>query len=88
MFREKKSVDVSYNRQGYIYFKSLLYKELDEREKENIRWLCRKCGGEYADALFAFVTTDKTATSICLRWNLSKRTLYRAVAKYYEMFPL
>ena len=30
MFRYKKSIPVSYERQGYIYFSSLLYRELPE----------------------------------------------------------
>ena len=31
MFRYKKSVPVSYERQGYIYFSSLLYREMPEK---------------------------------------------------------
>ena len=32
MFRYKKSVPVSYERQGYIYFASRLYRELTEEQ--------------------------------------------------------
>ena len=44
MFRYKKSVPVSYERQGYIYFASRLYRELTEE-----RWLkdLRQYKGQY-----------------------------------------
>lgn len=36
MFRYKKSVPVSYERQGYIYFSSLLYREMPEKAQRKI----------------------------------------------------
>ena len=36
MFRFKSGVDVTYNRQGYIYFTSRLYKELAEEDQQKI----------------------------------------------------
>ena len=36
MFRFKSGVDVTYNRQGYIYFTSRLYKELAEEDQKTI----------------------------------------------------
>ena len=47
MFRFKKSVPVSYDRQGYIYFTSRLYEELPPRAQQVIVNLCLECGGEY-----------------------------------------
>ncbi|MGN1120988.1 MAG: hypothetical protein ACI4RV_01395 [Eubacteriales bacterium] len=87
IFREFKGVRVEYNRQGYIFFISRLYKELPESEKRMIESLCEKCGEEYSAALFEFVTTDRTATSVCMRHYISKGTLYRCVRRYYESFP-
>jgi len=87
MFRFKKGVsEVPYNRQGYIYFKSLLYKELPEAEKERIDQLCHQAGGEYWRALRVFVTTERTATSVCMNYHLSRSTLERAVRRYYKMW--
>lgn len=86
MFRYKKSVPVSYERQGYIYFKSRCYQELPVKEKHRILNLCMEAGGEYYQALFEYVTTDKSATSVCLRHHLSQSTLLRAVRKYYTNF--
>ena len=52
MFRYKKSVPVSYERQGYIYFASRLYRELTEERQHKLLNLCLQCGGEHYQALF------------------------------------
>lgn len=44
MFRYKKSIPVSYERQGYIYFSSLLYRELPEVAQRKILNLCLEAG--------------------------------------------
>ena len=75
MFRYKKSIPVSYERQGYIYFSSLLYRELPEGAQRKILNLCLETGGEYYQALFEFVTTDAGAQAVCLRHHLSPSVL-------------
>lgn len=87
MFRYKKSVPVSYARQGYIYFKSRCYRELPEQEQHALLNLCIEAGGAHYRALFDFLTTDEGADAICLRHNISRSTLERAVRKYYIGFP-
>ena len=87
MFRYKKSVPVSYERQGYIYFASRLYRELTEEQQRKLLNLCLQCGGEHYQALFEFVTTDAGATAVCMKHFLSRSTLERAVRRYYESFP-
>jgi hypothetical protein len=87
MFRYKRSVNVSYERQGYIYFTSRAYHDLGERRQEKLRELCDRCGGEYSEALLEFVTTDEGALAVCMRHHLSQSTLERVVKKYYEAFP-
>lgn len=87
MFRYKKSAAVSYERQGYIYFVSRLYRELPAARQRAILNLCVECGGEYHRALFDFVTTDSGATGICMEHNISRSTLERVVRRYYERFP-
>lgn len=85
-FRFKRSIPVDYETQGYIYFTSRRYRELDRQKQEQIRRLCREAGGEHAEALFAFVTTDAGGVEICGRFFLSESTLERAVKKYYIFF--
>ena len=87
MFRYKKSIDVPYERQGYIYFASRMYHKLNVRQQQKIVDLCVETGGEYHAALFEFVTTDTGATAVCLKHHLSQSTLERAVRRYYEQFP-
>lgn len=86
-FKYKRSVGGDYARQGYIYFTSLRFRELGERRQERIRTLCHEVGGEYASALFEFVTTETTATAVCLKHCLSRSQLYRIVGEYYRNFP-
>ena len=89
MFRFKESIPLSYERQGYIYFKSLLYRELPKSEQARIRQLCRKAAGANADALLEFVTGRVSATSVCMRHYIaSNTTLYRALRRYYMLFDL
>lgn len=88
MFRFKESVNVSYERQGYIYFTSLRYDELDEGKQKKIRKLCRECGGAHSKALFKAVTTETSDGLICDTYYISKSTLYRMKREYYERFPL
>lgn len=87
MYRYKRGVKADYNRQGYVYFVSRRFEHLTPARQRKIRELCADAGGEYEDALFEFVTTDKTATAICMKHYVSKATLYRAVKRYYEAFP-
>ena len=87
MFRYQKSIPLSYERQGYIFFTSRMYAELPERRRQKIRKMCAEHGGEYADALLEFMTTDQGETKVCARHNLSPSTLRRAKRRYYEGFP-
>lgn len=87
MFRFKRGVKADYDRQGYIYFVSRMYKDLPAEDRKKILNLCLECGGEHYQALFEFVTTDASATALAMKYYLSKKTLYRAVRRYYESFP-
>lgn len=88
MFRVKKGIKRNYQEQGYIYFISLNYYGLNEEGQEKINNLCIVCGGEHYQALFDFVTSDKSATEICLNHAIGKSTLYRIVRAYYEGFEI
>lgn len=85
-FRYKRGIPVDYEQQGYIYFTSRRFKQLPKKQQDKIRALCRAAGGEHADALFEFVTTDSGAVEVCARFYISESTLERAVKKYYLAF--
>ena len=86
MFRFKRSIPLDYNAQGYIYFRSLRYRGLPEREKKKIRDLCAAAGGEYQEAVLAFVTGEEGANAIYQRYYISRSTLERMVRKYYLLW--
>lgn len=87
-FRYKPGLGVPYEQQGWIYFTSRLYGSMPERVRREIESLCHICGGEHWAALMDFVTGDDSATAICRRHYISRSTLYRAVRRYYQRFPM
>ena len=86
MFRFKRAVPVSYNRQGFIYFYSKRFADLTLDEQKIIKAVCRKAGGEHYNAVLKAVTTERSATAVCMRHNISESTLERAVSRYYVFF--
>ena len=88
MFRYKPSIPVSYERQGYIYFKSLTYPEMTARQQERIRALCERSAGHLSKALLEHVTTGDSVKSVCQRHYIASSTsIYRVLKRYYEHFP-
>lgn len=88
MFRYKPSIPVSYERQGYIYFRSLQYPNMSAKEKERIRGLCAIAGGGNEQALLEYVTTGDSVKAVCHRHFIASPTsIYRALKRYYELFP-
>lgn len=85
-FRFKRGIPVDYEQQGYIYFTSRRFRDLPKKQQEKILSLCREAGGEHAEALFEFVTTDSGAVEVCDRFYISESTLERVVRKYYLAF--
>ena len=86
-FRYKSGIPLSYDRQGYVYFQSKLYRELSQDDQKTIRDLCKMSAGHYWRAVLEFVTTDANATYIENKHHVSHATLYRAVQRYYMIFP-
>lgn len=87
MFRFKRSVPVSYDRQGYIYFYSRLFRTLPAKKQARIRYLCQDAGGQYSEALLDYVTGNMSAPEVCAKYYISQSTLDRVVRKYYVIFP-
>lgn len=88
MFRYHRGISVPYERQGYIYFRSLTYRDMSADEKERIRELCALAGGNNEQALLEHVTTGEGVKSVCHRHYIASPTsLYRALKRYYELFP-
>lgn len=55
-------------------------------QRQRIRRTCAAVADRYADALFAFLTTDRTAVSVGLEHYVSESTLYRLRKAFYEAY--
>ena len=86
MFKKKRGIHIDYPNQGLIYFTCLTYKTQSERVKKRIRKICDLTGGANADALFDFLTTEKSATEIALKHYVSESTLYKLRQNFYYAF--
>lgn len=88
MFRYKPSIPVPYDRQGYIYFKSLTYRDMTPSQQARIRGLCERTAGSLSQALLEYVTTGDSVKSVCQRYYIASPTsIYRALKRYYVHFP-
>lgn len=87
-FKYKKSIPLSYDRQGLVYFTSKCYKYLPVNRRRKIDRLIREVGREYADALRAFVIQGESYNQIEMKYYCSASTLYRIVRDYYQRFPV
>lgn len=86
-FKQKTSIPLPYERQGYIYFNCRAWEDLSSAQRRKIVQTAEKACGEYAPAVLRFVTTDESATRITNRYSLGAMTLYRAVRRFYLAFP-
>lgn len=88
MFRYKPSIPVPYERQGYIYFRSLTYPNMTDREKQRIQGLCAVSAGPYEKALLDHVTKGESVKYVCQKHYIGyPNTIYKAIKRYYELFP-
>lgn len=85
-FRKKWSIDVTYNRQGLIYFICINYNIMPDDVKNKILDLCIRAGGEYRTALFEVITTNKSVTAVSIEHYISPETLYRMLRRFYDLF--
>ena len=85
-FKKMSGVHLPYNSQGLVFFLCKTYEMQPQRIKSKIDRLCHNLGGEYADALFEFLTSDKSAIYISLKYYISESTLYKLRRIFFNMF--
>ncbi len=88
MFRKRKGINLSYPMQGFVCFSCLTYDAQPNNIKSKINRLCDVVGGEFRDALFEFVTTEKSAVEIGLKYYVSESKLYDMRKKFYESWRM
>ena len=86
-FKLKKSIPLSYDRQGYVYFACRNYSQLPVQMRRQIDRLIETVGGVYADALRAFMIQGESASAVEARYHCSYAQVYRVVKEFYMRFP-
>ena len=83
-FKKMRGCNLTYEKQGYIYFVCKNYKDQPEEVKEKIRSLCDEVGGEYSAALFMVLTSPHGARYVAMQNYISERHLYNLRTKFFE----
>ena len=84
MFRKRRGIKLSYNKQGLIYFICINYKDMPTSIQHKIKSLCDEIGKEYANELFLVLTTEKSIRSVSIDRCISESLLYSLRKKFYE----
>lgn len=84
-FRKLRGVRRPYKEQGLIWFTCLTYDKQPPEIQEKILRLCRECGGEYAEALFALLTRENVSVPwIEQTYHVSDSVLYKRRQEFYD----
>ena len=87
MFKKKKSIKLTYIKQGLIYFTCMDYKEQSQETQEKILNLCILVAGEDYKALFELLTNRyKDLESIAREHYISHIKLSEYRKEFYEKF--
>lgn len=86
MFKKMRGIKLPYEKQGLIYFTCRDYKNLSAYKRAQIESLCSKIGREDEDALFDFLTTNKSAVKVAAEHFIDESKLYRLRKRFYEEY--
>lgn len=87
LFKRKRSIRLSYYRQGLIYFLCANYSSLPQTCRDAIDRICNEVGGDYRDALFAVLTEkERNTSSVSMQYFVSNKRLFNLRARFYEEF--
>lgn len=85
-FKKMRSVNLSYNKQGEIYFILHNYADQPEEVRRKIDALCGVVGKYHYRALFRALTTDEPLNRIAREFYISVPQLYRLKSKFYNVW--
>lgn len=83
-FKKMRSVNLSYNKQGEIYFILHNYADQSEEVRRKIDALCGVVGKYHYRALFRALTTDEPLNRIAREFYISSRWLYHLKGDFYN----
>lgn len=87
MFKKKRSINLSYSRQGFIFFLCLTYRLQPFDIQKRIENLCMEVAGEDFQALFALLTCDyKTAERLAADFFIPVRKLSDYRKRFFEEY--
>lgn len=85
MFKKRRGINLSYNKQGLIYFTCMNYDDMPKHIQDKISYLCKRVGKEYSKALFEVMTnSNKSIRALAIEYHTSEMSLYRYRKKFYE----
>ena len=84
MFKKKKSIHLSYVRQGLIYFTCATYHIQPQRVKTAIENLCVEVAGEDYKALFCLLTSGRTTEDVADKSYINDKLLSKWRADFYH----
>ena len=85
MFKKKRSINLSYERQGFIFFTCLTYRMQPLNIQKRIENLCVEVAGEDFQALFALLTCEyKTAERIAADYEWCIIAIKRKLCRYFQ----
>lgn len=87
MFKKRRGIKLSYNKQGLIYFTCINIKDMPTNTQDKIKNLCSEVSNDYAEALYTMLTDDTlNVHAVALRYHISESQLYHYRKKFYEMW--
>lgn len=85
MFKKRRGIHISYNKQGLIYFICMNINDMPEDVQQSILKLCIKVSGRYYKALYTILTDDtKNIHNVAMNYNISETQLYLYRKNFYE----
>ena len=82
--KKMRSIRLSYEQQGFIYFTCRTFSLQPQAVQDKILRLCTEYGGLYDMALFLLLTTSEIVQAIALKCHVSPSVLYNRRKQFYE----
>lgn len=82
-FKYRKSMNLPYRKQGYIFFHCQMANSLPEEEREKIKKACDSTG--FGDAVYEYITTDASSIYICQKHYISEKWLAVKTAEVFRV---
>ena len=89
MFKKRRGIRLSYNKQGLIYFTCMNINDMPENIQQKVLNLCVEVGQQDYKALYELLTNDnKSVLSISHEYFLNEKLLYKMRKEFYEKWEL